>query len=263
MALLERINVSARKKVLSLQEAFILAWNAIRFIFVPPFYRVDVIQQMDAIGVQSLGIVVLTGFFTGMVLALQSAVQMQRFGATTYVGSLVTASMIRELGPVLAGLMVAGRVGSGIAAQLGSMRVTEQIDALETLGYDPLAYLVVPRVIAGTTMFPVVVAAAMMMGIFCGWGASSLLLNLSTAEYVKGLRLFFQLFDVRYGLVKSASFGLAVTLIGARRGLRAEGGAVGVGSAATSAVVYSAVLILVLDAFWAITWLLGHEATYQ
>ena len=162
---------------------------------------------------------------------------------------------------MLTGLALAGRVGANIAAEIGTMRVTEQIDALETLGYDPMAYLVVPRVIAGTTMFPVVVAAAMIMGIACGWAASALLLSLSSAEYVKGLRLFFQVFDVRYGLVKSSSFGLAVTLVGARRGLRAQGGAAGVGGAATSAVVYSAVLILVLDAFWAVTWLLGRDAT--
>ena len=129
--------------------------------------------------------------------------------------------------------------------------------------YDQIAYLVVPRVIAGTVMFPVVVAAAMIMGVACGWGASALLLDLSSAEYVKGLRLFFQVFDVQYGLVKSASFGLAVTLIGARRGFRAEGGAQGVGRAATSAVVYSAILILVLDAFWAVTWLLGRETIPQ
>ena len=223
----------------------------------------EVMGQARRLGVGSLPIGLFIAAFTGIVLALLASYSFTGAVPLYFVGTLVGKTVLLELAPVLTGLALAGRVGANIAAELGTMHVTEQIDALETLGYDPLAYLVVPRVIAGTTMFPVVVAAAMMMGIFCGWGASSLLLNLSTAEYVKGLRLFFQLFDVRYGLVKSASFGLAITLIGARRGLRAEGGAVGVGSAATSAVVYSAVLILVLDAFWAITWLLGHEATYQ
>jgi len=152
--LLERLNDAAKRKVHSLQDYFILAWNALRFIFARPFYGGDLVQQMDAIGVQSLGIVLLTGFFTGMVLALQSAVQLQTFGASMYMGRLVSASMIRELGPVLAGLMVAGRVGSGIAAQLGSMKVTEQIDALNTLGTDPIKKLVTPRVLASLIMLP-------------------------------------------------------------------------------------------------------------
>jgi phospholipid/cholesterol/gamma-HCH transport system permease protein len=138
------------------------------------------------------------------------------------------------------------------------MRVTEQIDALETLCYDPIPYLVVPRVFAGGLMFPVVVAASMVVAVASGWVASVLLLHMSTPEFMKGFRLFFNTFDVEYGLVKSASFGVAVTLIGCRRGLGPKGGAVGVGRAATRAVVYSAMLILVLDAFWAVTWLLGH-----
>ena len=139
------------------------------------------------------------------------------------------------------------------------MRVTEQIDALETLGYDPHSYLVVPRVLAGTVMFPVVVGAAMLAGVASGWLASVGLLDLSSPDFVKGIRLFFSGFDVRYGLVKSASFGFTVTLVGCIRGLRAAGGAEGVGRAATTAVVYSAVMILVLDAFWAVTWLLGSQ----
>src|SRR3990172_9156488 len=146
--LILRLNSRAKSTVLFVQEYFTLAWNALRFIFARPFYTQDVIQQMDEIGVKSLGIVLLTGLFTGMVLALQSSVQLQTFGATMYIGRLVSGSMIRELGPVLAGLMVAGRVGSGIAAQLGSMKVTEQIDSLNTLGTDPIKKLVTPRVIA-------------------------------------------------------------------------------------------------------------------
>jgi phospholipid/cholesterol/gamma-HCH transport system permease protein len=223
----------------------------------------EVMGQARRLGVDSLPIGLFIAAFTGIVLALLASYSFTGAVPMYFVGTLVGKTVMLELAPVLTGLALAGRVGANIAAELGTMHVTEQIDALETLGYDPLAYLVVPRVIAGTAMFPVVVAAAMIMGITCGWAASAVLLHLSSAEYVKGLRLFFQVFDVRYGLVKSASFGFAITLIGARRGLRAEGGAVGVGSAATSAVVYSAVAILVLDAFWAITWLLGHEATSQ
>jgi phospholipid/cholesterol/gamma-HCH transport system permease protein len=138
------------------------------------------------------------------------------------------------------------------------MRVTEQIDALETLGYDPVAYLVVPRVLAGVLMFPVVVGAAMAVGMVAGWLCSLLLLQLSTPEFLKGVRLFFDTFDVRYGLVKSASFGFAVTILASAAGLRTRGGAQGVGGAATRAVVQSCVMILVLDAFWAMVWLLGR-----
>jgi phospholipid/cholesterol/gamma-HCH transport system permease protein len=224
-------------------------------------WRSEVIAQARSLGVGSLPIGLFIAAFTGIVLALLASYSFSGAVPMYFVGTLVSKTVLLELAPVLTGLALAGRVGANIAAELGTMRVTEQIDALETLGYDPMAYLVVPRVIAGTLMFPVVVAAAMIMGIACGWMASALLLNVSSAEFVKGLRLFFLVFDVRYGLVKSASFGFAVTLVGARRGLRAKGGAVGVGEAATSAVVYSAVLILVLDAFWAITWLLGRDVT--
>ncbi len=221
----------------------------------------EVMGQARSLGVGSLPIGLFIAAFTGIVLALLASYSFTGAVPMYFVGTLVAKTVLLELAPVLTGLALAGRVGANIAAEIGTMRVTEQIDALETLGYDPLAYLVVPRVIAGTAMFPVVVAAAMIMGISCGWAASALLLHISSADFVKGVRLFFLVFDVRYGLVKSASFGFAVTLVGARRGLRAAGGAVGVGDAATSAVVYSAVLILVLDAFWAVTWLLGRDVT--
>jgi phospholipid/cholesterol/gamma-HCH transport system permease protein len=159
---------------------------------------------------------------------------------------------------VLTGLALAGRVGANIAAELGTMRVTEQVDALETLAYDPLAYLVVPRIIAGVLMFPLVVGVAMITGMAAGWLASLGLLDMSNDDFVRGLRLFFGTFDIRYGLVKAASFGIAVTLLGSMAGLATRGGAQGVGQAATRAVVQGAVAILVLDAFWAVTWLLGR-----
>jgi phospholipid/cholesterol/gamma-HCH transport system permease protein len=226
-------------------------------------WRPQVGAQALHLGVGSMPIGLFIAAFTGIVLALLASYSFSGAVPLYFVGTLVGKTVMLELAPVLTGLALAGRVGANIAAELGTMRVTEQIDALETLGYDPLAYLVVPRVIASTVMFPVVVAAAMMMGVLCGWGASGLLLNLASEEFVKGLRLFFQVFDVRYGLVKSASFGFAVAMSGARCGLRAQGGATGVGRAATNAVVLSAVWILVLDAFWAVTWLLGREAVPQ
>ena len=216
--------------------------------------------QMWSLGVASLPIALFIAAFTGIVLALLASYSFTGAVPLYFVGTLVEKTITLELAPVLTGLALAGRVGANIAAELGTMRVTEQIDALETLGYDPIPYLVVPRVLASAVMFPVVVAAAMVVGVGAGWVASVALLHLSTPEFVKGLRLFFQTFDVQYGLVKSASFGFAVALIGCARGLKTQGGAVGVGRAATSAVVYSAVFILVLDAFWAVTWLLGRDA---
>jgi phospholipid/cholesterol/gamma-HCH transport system permease protein len=215
--------------------------------------------QMRRLGVGSLPIGVFIALFTGIVLSLLASYSFTGAVPLYFVGTLVEKTITLELAPVLTGLALAGRVGANIAAELGTMRVTEQIDALETLGYDPHAYLVVPRVLAGVVMFPVVVGAAMVMGVASGWVASIGLLDISSADFVKGLRLFFSTFDVRYGLVKASSFGFMVTLIGSVRGLRAGGGAEGVGRAATDAVVYSAVMILVLDAFWAIIWLLGSQ----
>ena len=215
--------------------------------------------QMRRLGVDSLPIGAFIALFTGIVLSLLASYSFTGAVPLYFVGTLVEKTITLELAPVLTGLALAGRVGANIAAELGTMRVTEQIDALETLGYDPHAYLVVPRVLAGMVMFPVVVGAAMIVGVASGWVASVGLLDLSSADFVKGLRLFFSSFDVRYGLVKASSFGFMVTLIGSVRGLRAGGGAQGVGRAATDAVVYSAVVILVLDAFWAITWLLGSQ----
>jgi len=215
--------------------------------------------QMRILGVDSLPIGTFIALFTGIVLSLLASYSFTGAVPLYFVGTLVEKTITLELAPVLTGLALAGRVGANIAAELGTMRVTEQIDALETLGYDPHAYLVVPRVLAGMVMFPVVVGAAMLTGVASGWLASIGLLDLSSADFVKGLRLFFSGFDVRYGLVKAASFGFIVTLTGSVRGLRAGGGAQGVGRAATDAVVYSAIMILVLDAFWAVTWLLGSQ----
>lgn len=214
--------------------------------------------QARQLGVDSIPIGVLIAGFTGIVLALLASYSFTGAVPRYLVGTLVQKTIMMELAPVLTGLALAGRVGANIAAEIGTMRVTEQVDALETLSFDPVAYLVVPRVLAGTLMFPVVVGAAMFFGMIAGWGASLLLLGLSTPEFLKGARLFFDTFDVQYGLVKAASFGFAVTILACAAGLRTRGGAQGVGGAATRAVVQSAVMILVLDAFWAMVWLLGR-----
>lgn len=211
------------------------------------------IIQMARLGVDSIPIAIFIATFAGIVLALQASYTFTDAMPLYFVGVLVGKTMILELGPVLTGLALAGRVGASIAAEIGTMRVTEQIDALETLAYDPIAYLVVPRLLAGLLMFPVVVAFADAVGITAGWIASINLLNMSTAEFVRGLRLFFLSFDVYFSLIKAASFGLAVTAIGCFFGFRTAGGAAAVGQATTRAVVVSAMLILVLDAFWAVT----------
>lgn len=215
-------------------------------------------QQARSLGVESLPIGIFIALFTGIVLALLASYSVGNLVPPYFVGTLVQKTVTLELAPVLTGLALAGRVGANIAAEIGTMRVTEQVDALETLGYDPMTHLVVPRVLASTLMFPVVVGVAMLVGLTSGWLASLGLLDISTPQFLKGVRVFFQSFDIRYGLVKSASFGAAVALIGCRAGLNTEGGAQGVGRGATRAVVISAVMILVLDAFWALVWLTGR-----
>jgi len=244
--------------VYSLQEFFVLAGKALGFIFVKPFYASDLFQQMDAIGVGSLGIVLLTGFFTGMVLALQSAVQLATFGATDYIGRLIAGSMVRELGPVLAGLMVAGRVGSGIAAQLGSMRVTEQIDALNTLGTDPIKKLVTPRVLASLIMVPVLTVINDFVGILGGNLISTLLVGVPTGLYWRtvweqiagdGFVLRFIPTDFVQGLIKPFVFGGIISITACYFGINTTGGTEGVGQSTTRTVVLSSILILVVDYF--------------
>lgn len=209
--------------------------------------------QMARVGVASLPIAVFIAAFTGIVLALQASYTFTGAIPLYFVGVLVGKTMLLELGPVLTGLALAGRVGANIAAEIGTMRVTEQVDALETLGYDPLAHLVVPRILAGIIMFPIVVAFANAVGIAAGWLTAINLLDMSTPEFIRGLRLFFVPFDVTYSLIKAASFGLAVTAIGCFFGFTTRGGAEAVGRSTTQAVVLSSMLILVLDAFWAFT----------
>jgi phospholipid/cholesterol/gamma-HCH transport system permease protein len=257
-SLLDRLNDAAKRQVHSLQDYFRLAWNALRFIFARPFYGGDLVQQMDAVGVQSLGIVLLTGFFTGMVLALQSAVQLQTFGASMYMGRLVSASMIRELGPVLAGLMVAGRVGSGIAAQLGSMKVTEQIDALNTLGTDPIKKLVTPRVLASLIMLPTLTIINDFIGIVGGNLIAQFYLDVPTSLYWRtvweqiasdGFVFRFVPNDFVQGLTKPFVFGAVISITACYFGLNTSGGTEGVGISTTRTVVTSSILILVLDYF--------------
>jgi phospholipid/cholesterol/gamma-HCH transport system permease protein len=210
------------------------------------------ITQMRRLGVDSLPIALFLAMFTGIVLALQASYTFTGAIPLYFVGTLVGKTMILELGPVLTGLALSGRVGANIAAELGTMRVSEQIDALETLAYDPASYLVVPRVLAGTLMFPIIVIFANGIGIISGWITSINMLEMSTQEFVRGLRLFYEPFDLTYSLIKTTSFGFVVTIVGCFQGFSTMGGAEGVGVATTRSVVISSMLILVLDAFWAV-----------
>ncbi|MDQ3388333.1 MAG: ABC transporter permease [Gemmatimonadota bacterium] len=209
------------------------------------------IAQMRRLGVDSLPIALFLATFTGIVLSLQASYTFTGAIPLYFVGTLVGKTMILELGPVLAGLALSGRIGANIAAELGTMRVSEQIDALETMAYDPIAYLVVPRILAGIVMFPLIVILVNAVGVTAGWITAINMLDMTTEQFVKGLRLFYVPFDITYSVIKSISFGLVITLVGCYQGFNTMGGAEGVGTATTRAVVVSGMLILALDAFWA------------
>ncbi len=210
------------------------------------------VGQMRRLGVDSLPIALFLSCFTGIVLALQASYTFTGAIPLYFVGALVTKTMILELGPVLTGLALSGRVGANIAAELGTMRVSEQIDALETMAYDPIAYLVVPRVLAGTIMVPLLVIFSNVLGIASGWITSMNVLDMTSAQFVRGSRLFYDSFDIVYCIIKSISFGLTITVLGCYQGFNTRGGAEGVGIATTRAVVLASMMILVLDAFWAL-----------
>jgi phospholipid/cholesterol/gamma-HCH transport system permease protein len=214
-----------------------------------PYYLRDILLQMDSIGVGSLTVVMLTGFFTGAVLALQTSKTLSTFGAKGLTGSLVAISLVRELGPVLASLMLAGRVGSGMASELGSMVVTEQINAMRALGTDPIKKLVVPRVLASIAMMPILTIVADGIGVIGGLVISYFVLHLSAALYLNNAWQALTYMDLFGGLLKPLIFGFVVSLVGCHCGLRTYGGTQGVGRSTTQAVVASSITILVFDLF--------------
>jgi phospholipid/cholesterol/gamma-HCH transport system permease protein len=215
----------------------------------PPFYPRLVGRQMIEIGYYSLPVVGLTAIFTGMVLALQSYTGFARFSAESAIPNVVVVSITRELGPVLAGLMVAGRIAAAMAAEIGTMRVTEQIDALDTLATNPFKYLVAPRLIAGTCMLPLLVLVADSIGVFGGYVVSIFKLGFNPAAYVKNTVDFMETMDVVSGLVKASVFGFLITLMGCYHGYNSKGGAQGVGAATTNAVVSASILIFCFNYF--------------
>ncbi len=234
---------------LEVQEYVILTRAAVRGVFSRPYYARDIVEQFEAIGIGSLSVVLMTGFFTGAALALQSGQTMDRYGARSFVGQLVSASMIRELGPVLTGLMLAGRVGSGIAAEIGSMVVTDQINALRALGTDPVRKLVVPRVLAGFFMAPILTVIADTVGLIGGWIIAITDLRISSSVYWKSVTDGLYMQDAWMGLIKPFALGFAIVTIGCHVGLRTSGGTQGVGRATTNAVVAASVAVIAVDFF--------------
>lgn len=205
------------------------------------------VEQMRVIGNRSLPIVVLVAAFTGMVTSVQSAYQMSYWVPKYLVGSVVGETIILELAPVIVSLVLSGRIGASIAAEIGTMKVTEQIDALESIGFDSYAYLVTPRVIAGVIMFPVLVIFADFVGVVTGWLTALTSLDISTYNFFLGFKMFFKPFEVVYGLTKAINFGFVITSIACFKSFRAKGGAKGVGKATTEAVVLSCIFILLTD----------------
>lgn len=246
-AYLEQLGAYAKGFVNSTGLMAMMLGAAIRHAFTPPLKLRNILKQMEFVGVQSLFVVVLTGSFTGMVLALQSYTALKRFGAESLVGPTVALSMARELGPVLSGLMVTGRAGSAMATELGTMRVTEQIDALATMAVNPVKYLVTPRIIAGILMFPFLTVITDFVGVVGGYLVGVKLLGINSGVYIQRTIDFVKVHDILNGLTKSVAFGLITALVACYYGFYTSGGAEGVGKSATSSVVLGSVMILVSD----------------
>ena len=235
--------------VLSLQEFFGLAGRAIRNVFRPPYYLDDIFLQMDIIGFGSLPIVVLTGFFTGAVMALQMSKALAMYGAVGKTGEVVSMSIVRELGPVLTALMVTGRNSSGMASELGSMRVTEQIDAMRALGTDPSRKLVTPRLIATAVVLPLLTVISDFIGLFGGFVIAYAMLHMTPAQYWNSAWQTLEYADIAQGLTKPFCFAFVIALVGCYLGMQTTGGTQGVGRSTTRAVVVASVWIFVLDFF--------------
>lgn len=241
----------ATRALLELQETTLLAARAARGLFKSPRYIPETIAQMDAIGVGSLTIIILTGFFTGGVLTLQTLPTLKYYGAQDQTGYLVALSLVRELGPVLTALMVTGRVGSAISAELGSMTVSQQIDAMRALGTDPTRKLVTPRIIALIITLPLLTVLADVIGIGGGWTVATVLYNMSSSTYLTSVRDGITADDILGGVIKPLVFGLIIGTIACYKGLNTEGGTVGVGRSTTSAVVTASIVVIVADFFLA------------
>ena len=239
------------RALLELQETTLLAARAVRGLFKRPRYIPETIAQMDAIGVGSLTIIILTGFFTGGVLTVQTFPTLKSYGAQSQTGYLVAVSLVRELGPVLCALMVTGRVGSAISAELGSMVVSQQIDAMRALGTDPIRKLVAPRLWALLVSLPLLTVLADVLGIFGGWVTAVTLYSVSSSVFISAVRDGITTDDLIGGVVKPLVFSVIIGTIACRQGLNTEGGTVGVGRSTTRAVVLASIVVIIADYFLA------------
>jgi len=246
---IDTLSLRLKLGLLSIQEFSKLSYQAATSLMSRPRYWRDTWDQMDSIGVGSLIIVCLTGLFTGMVLTVQTSATLDAFGARPYVGRMVSLSMIRELGPVLTALMVSGRVGSGMAAELGSMMVTQQIDAMRSLGTDPIRKLVAPRLIAGLVMLPCLTVLSNAVGLVGGYMVARFTLRLATGLYWHSALDAIKVDDLFMGLVKPIVFGWIIVAVGCYQGLATTGGTRGVGESTTQSVVTASILILASDYF--------------
>jgi phospholipid/cholesterol/gamma-HCH transport system permease protein len=248
-ALLEYVGRMSYRLLVEAGQMVMMLVSAMTWLPRPPLKLSLIFKQMEFVGVNSTTVVMLTGASTGAVLALQTYYGFSKFNAETMVGAIVTLSMTRELGPVLTALMVTARAGSGMATELGTMRVTEQIDALEVMAANPIKHLVVPRLIASVLMLPILTVISVFVGVFGGYMVGVNLLHINPGLFMSKVYEIVELSDLLNGLVKSACFGLILSLVGCYKGFATTGGAEGVGRAATEAVVLASVLILISDYF--------------
>jgi phospholipid/cholesterol/gamma-HCH transport system permease protein len=245
----EALSDGAKRWVLHVQEYTILSGRSVTRLFSPPYYLSDVMDQMDIIGVGSLPIVLLTGFFIGAVMVLQTAAQFERFGQTALTADVVSLALVRELGPSITGLLVAGRNASGMASELGSMIVTEQVDAMRAMGTDPIRKLVTPRMVATVFMLPLLTAMADFLGLIGGFIVSYFTLRLGAVSFWTRAIDTLEFSDLMQGLTKPIVFGFIIATVGCYQGLSVRGGTQGVGRATTQAVVSASVFILVSNFF--------------
>jgi phospholipid/cholesterol/gamma-HCH transport system permease protein len=244
-----RIPAAFESALIEVGRFFLMLWRVALWTPRPPYDPRELVRQMVRVGVDSMPVVLLTSLFTGMVMALQTFSTLKRFNAEAYVGSLVALSMVRELAPVIASLLIAGRCGSAMGAELGTMRVTEQIDALEVLATDPVHYLVVPRVWATVLTLPLLIVIGDAVGIAGGYLISVVYFGANPVTYMENTFQFMDLDDVTSGLIKAAVFGLIISVVGCQKGYHTRGGAEGVGRSTTRAVVLASISILIADFF--------------
>ncbi len=248
-AAVDNFGRSVLRNVEEMGKILLLFLSVLSWMFRPPLKLRLIFKQLEFVGVKSIFVVILTGTFTGMVMALQGYYGFRMFSAESLVGSTVALGMTRELGPVLTSLMVTARAGSAMAAELGTMRVTEQIDALYVMASNPVKHLIVPRVIAGVIMVPILTIVSDFVGIIGGYFVGVIILDINAGAFVKNITRYVELDDIYNGLIKAAVFGLILSLVGCYKGFNTTGGAEGVGRATTEAVVLASISILISDYF--------------